>query len=61
VLGRLIADYAEHPARSTWRLELARDKLEREDPAAFDAVLLYELPGRDRATVAGLSAEAITT
>lgn len=59
-LSQLIEKYPDHPARAAWRMELVRDRLEREDPAAFDAVLLYELPGRDRAAVAKLSGEAIT-
>lgn len=60
LLSKLLADHPDHPARLTWRLELARDKLEREDPAAFEAVLLYELPGLDRARAAKLSGEAVT-
>lgn len=59
ILSTLIENHPEHPARLSWRLELARDRLEREDPAAFDAVILYELPGRDRAIAARLSSEAV--
>jgi len=59
ILSQLLANHPDHPGRLAWRLELARDKLEREDPAAFEAVLLYELSGRDRAKVARLSGEAI--
>ena len=40
-------------------LDLARDYLDRADPAAFESVLRYDLPGRDRVTVAALSAKAI--
>lgn len=61
ILSRLITEYPQHPARLTWLIELARDRLERSDPAAFDAILLYELPGEDRTIAARLAGEAVQT
>lgn len=62
--NRILADAVDqnpqHPVRLYGRLELARDWLERWDPAAFDAVVLYELPGRDRAEVHTLAVRAKT-
>ncbi|MEP0842746.1 MAG: hypothetical protein HRF43_08545, partial [Phycisphaerae bacterium] len=51
ILTDLVQRFPQHPFRGPWRLELARDDLERLDPAAFDAVLLYELPGSARSEV----------
>ncbi len=42
-------------------LELARDDLERIDPPAFDAALLFEIPGRDRRRAATLAGRASAT
>lgn len=59
ILSQLVANHPAHPARPGWQLELARDRLERIDPTVFDALLLYELPGRDPATAVRLSDEAL--
>lgn len=60
---RLLADlpdaYPDHPGRLRWRFELARDFLERIDPAAFDAILLYEVPGNHRRRAFELSGRAV--
>ncbi len=60
--GRILADMVDrnprHPVRLYGRIEMARDLLERRDPAAFDAFVLYELPGRDRTEVHALAARA---
>ena len=61
ILGGLIAEHPEHPARLRWLFERARDELERREPEAFERLLLYETPGQDRARVASLSANAIET
>ncbi len=49
------------PGRLALLLELARDDLERIDPASFDATLLFELPGRDRRRAATLAGRAAGT
>jgi len=61
ILTSLIAEHPEHPSRLRWLFERARDDLERCEPEAFEAVLLYESAGRDRVRVASLSAGAIET
>ena len=59
ILAKLIDDYPSHQKRMRWSMGLARHLLERRDRTAFDAVLLYELPGRRRARVYALSSEAV--
>ena len=59
ILTGLINAHPEHPSSLWWRFELARDALDRTDPQAFESVLLYDLPGRDRTAVSALSARAI--
>lgn len=59
ILAELLAAHPEHPDRLRWRLELARDCLERQAPDAFVNVLTYELPGRDVAKVRDLSKRGI--
>ncbi|NLX20422.1 MAG: hypothetical protein GXY55_01965 [Phycisphaerae bacterium] len=59
ILKALIERHPDHPGHARWLMEAARDALDRQAPEAFEAVLLYEVPGRDRATVASLSGEAI--
>jgi len=59
ILSELITHHAHHPARLRWQYELARDILERRNPAVFDRFLLYELPGRDRKKVFELSQQAV--
>jgi hypothetical protein len=59
ILSELIAGYPGHPQRMYWSMALARDLLEKRNPAAFDAVLLYDLPGRQRTKAYGLSSEAV--
>ena len=59
LLVKLIAAHPEHPGRFFWRLELARDCLERRRPEVFDALLLYEMPGADAAIVSDPAKAAI--
>lgn len=59
MLIELLVRHAAHPDRWRWQYELARDYLERTDPAAFANLLLYELPGRDRKTVGESSRQAL--
>ncbi len=59
ILSSLISEHPGHSARLRWRFELARDTLERLEPQVFDALLLYDLPGRDRARVNELSTRAV--
>lgn len=42
-----------------WRFDLARDYMERANPDAFEAILRFDLPGRDRTVVAALSTKAL--
>ncbi|NLX14615.1 MAG: hypothetical protein GXY44_13315 [Phycisphaerales bacterium] len=58
ILLSVMERHPQHPVRLFGRFEFARDLLERRDPAAFDAVVLYELFGRDRAEVHDLSTRA---
>lgn len=58
ILVQLISDHPASPARLRWQYELARDYLERVNPAAFERLYLYELPGRDRQVVRKLSEKA---
>lgn len=59
ILVQLISDHPANPARLRWQYELARDYLERVNPAAFERLYLYELPGRGRQVVRELSEKAI--
>ena len=59
LLTGLLVDHPHHPAHLRWQLESARDLLERIDPNGFNALLLYDLPGRDRARSARLAGSAI--
>ena len=59
ILTKLIAEHRHHPARMGWQMELARDQLERHDPESFEALLLYELSGRYRASAQALSSQAV--
>lgn len=59
ILDELMAEHPEHKDCRLWRLERVRDLLERADPTAFEYLLRYEFEGRDRATVAQLSGEAL--
>ena len=59
ILTELIAQQVGDARRMTWQLELVRDCLERRDPDAFEAVLLYEAGGRARASVAAASGAAV--
>jgi len=61
ILDALIAKYSEHPFQLRWLFERARDDLERREPGAFEAILLYESTGWDRQRVASLSSTAIET
>lgn len=55
ILENLLQNEPRHPGRLHWLLEAARDRLERQHPASFDAILLYELPGSDRTRVRQLT------
>lgn len=58
ILRDLLANHPDHPSGLRWQLELARDLLERLDPGAFDALLLYEVSGRSRKQALDLSERA---
>lgn len=58
ILMDLLVRFPEHPACLRWAVEAGRDLIERLAPEAFDAVLLFEFPGRERAVVRSLSAQA---
>lgn len=60
--GLLAAQIERRPGELSslwWRFDLARDYMERANPDAFEAILRFDLPGRDRVVVAALSAKAI--
>lgn len=59
ILRDLLAKHPEHPSRLRWQFELARDLLERTEPGVFDALLLYEVPGRNREQALVLSERAV--
>ncbi|MGQ9649586.1 MAG: hypothetical protein ACUVXJ_05720, partial [Phycisphaerae bacterium] len=59
ILRDLLANHPDHPSRLRWQFELARDLLERTAPAAFDALLLYEVPGWSRKQALDLSERAV--
>lgn len=59
ILRALVAEHTNHASRLKWQLELVRDELDRRDPGAFEAVLLYESGGRARASVALASVAAL--
>jgi hypothetical protein len=59
ILADLIEQHGDHPARLGWQFELARDYLERQCPTAFENLMLYDLPGRDAATVQQLASRAV--
>jgi len=59
ILIDLLDKYPSHPGRLRWELELARDYLERTDPAAFNAVFLYEIPGANQRRAFDLSGRAV--
>lgn len=61
ILIHLLDGHRDHPGRLRWHLESARDCLERLDPAVFERLLLYDLPGRDRNRVAVMAQEAVQT
>ena len=60
ILSELLASETRHPGRLDWLLASAVDVLDRTAPEAFDAVLIYELAGRDRRDVAEFSAQTVT-
>ncbi len=59
ILKQLLKAHTDHPSRLQWRLELARDAMERVDPGVFDKLLLFNLPGRDRCRASELSTQAV--
>ncbi len=59
ILRDLLANHPDHPSRLRWQLDLARDLLERTAPAAFDALLLYEVRGWSRMQALDLSERAV--
>lgn len=57
-LKSLIEKYPQDPRCLRWRFEYVRDLFERREPAVFDALLLYELPGDQAERARALAAQA---